>query len=124
MLPISTILLLLLGHWVANSFFQPKHITVKTTWDSRIINSIVYVCVLGLFSYWVVPLFIFYWFLIINVVFHYMINTYCNKHLFQLYKNNKYEVYELPGFSLFNAISLMHVLQYFILFSSYILLMS
>mgnify|MGYP003585901147 FL=1 len=124
MLPISTIVLLLLGHWVANSFCQPKHITIKTTWDSRLINSIIYTCVLGLFSYWVVPLFIFYWFIIINGLFHYIINTYFNNHLYQLYKNNKYEVDELPSFSLFNTISIIHVLQYIILFSSYVFLMS
>lgn len=124
MLPISTVITLLFGHWVANYFYLYKHITVETTWDNRVINSVIYTCMLGLFSYWVLPVTIFYWFLVLSGVFHYIVTSYTNKHIVQLFIDSKFEEGSLPSLSMFNIISLIHVLQYIIIFSTYTFLMS
>ena len=124
MLPLSTLLILLLGHWVADFIFQTDWMAKNKYKNAypRFIHCLVYTLVFGIFSYFVVPLDILFWFVLVNGITHFIIDTYTSKASSYLSSQGKYGSDVIPNFGMFTIIGFDQFLHYLIMFSTYVFL--
>lgn len=125
MLPLSTIIVLLLGHWVAYFIFQTDKMLkdIYLSALSRFPNYLLYTLVFSMFSYFVIPNGIIVWFTILVFITHSVINTYSNKALYYIVHNSNYTVDTIPNLNAYTISAFSHFLYVLSIFSIYVFLL-
>lgn len=126
MISLSTIIILLIGHYVADFVCQTDWMARNKSHSfyPRFTHILVYVGVLGLFALMIIPQSLIMWFLFFNGFAHYITDKYSSRITSKLAKEGKYGSDTIPNFGMFSIIGLDQLLHYIVLFSTYVFLMS